>query len=483
MPKRPPARPNRRHHDIKNLDARELAATVVQRVVDDDAYVQRALAAALDRTPLDGRERSFATELVYGTLTYLRPIDAALDARLRKGLRSLSPTLQSILRVGTYQLLYRRDAVPSFAAVNAAVTTVRAQSGPALAGVANGVLRAIDRNATELVAPPDGSPELTFGHTYGLSDQLAAALIDRVGLDRATDVIRAWNAPTPVTIRVRTDNAEAVIDRLALDGIEARPHPHVPGAYVVASGDVAATPSFRDGHVAIQDPGAQLVGHLVPRATRGAILDACAGLGGKTRHLRDRCPDAHIIATDRDAKKLNELQVSRDERDQSNGRLSTATWNIGVDDVPPAVANAAPFDVVLVDAPCSGFGTLGRHPEIRRARDLEASAELARVQRTLLHSLAPLVAPGGYLVYAVCTWTRAEGPAQIDAFLHDHTEFELAPPHRNEVPQSDDLSAMKAPAWDILADASGHIETWPDRGFHDGFFMCRLRRRGARTKT
>ena len=443
--------------------SREVAAQVVQRVLEDGAFVHRALDTALDRADLEDRDRRFATRLVYTTLTRLRPIDAALDARLRKGLRSMKPDVRAHLRVACAQLGPWDDRTPDHAAVSRAVGIVKKRRGARVGGVVNGVLQNIVRDPSAWDVPGGGSDVDAFGHRHSLPNGLAALVQDRFG-DDADAAMDGFNAPTPVRLRVRGLERDDAIAMLADDFVEATAHPVLPDALTVTEGVVTHTTAFREGFVTIQDAGAQLAAHLLPDELGGAILDACAGLGGKTAHLLDTFDTDRVVATDTAADKLDVLRHAVGDTE----RLAVLPWTIG-DGPAPDFGDDAPFGAVLLDAPCSALGTMGRHPEVRWRRSAKDARKMGRKQAHLLDTVASLVAPGGYLIYIVCTFTPSETHAVVDAFLERRDDFEEAPP-------TAETADSRVP-WGDLVDGRGRVALWPHMHDTDGFFFARLRRK------
>ncbi len=452
------------------MDARSMAARALKRVIDEGAYSQRAIDSELRASP-DRRENRLATALVYGVLTWLPRIDDVLGRYLRNGVRSLPPTAAHRLRIALYEAGWMGERIPESASVNEAVNAVKREWGVKLGGLANGVLRRILRE--DAVPRPPKDEELValngaaVGVAFGLPVWIADALWARLeGTDpdatrqRAIAIARAWTDVSSVHLRRRVERPELpMVPGSESDGGDApslRPHPRVPSAWMV---DGAFVPQLLDSaEWAIQDAGSQLVALLVPAPSSGPILDVCAGLGVKSRQLLDRFPNALVVRTDRDPRKLRQLDAPG----------VTAAWELPLP-APEEVRAHGPYDAVVVDAPCSGLGTIGRHPEVKYNRQPHDIAALAELQRRILGAAADQVAPGGTLVYAVCTWTSAEGPEVIEAFLAAHSEFELAPPSGPI-----DGSALE---WEGLVDRSGMVTLMPDVASWDGFFMARMKRR------
>ena len=263
-------------------------------------------------------------------------------------------------------------------------------------------------------------------------------------------------AQAPLWIRVNRTRATPaeVIAALTADGASAESSPLDDHALAVRGlGDPARAPSFRAGLWTVQDLAAQLVGRLVAPAPGERVLDACAGVGGKTTHLAELAPGLIIDAVDPIAAKLALAAAAA-----TRLGLSGITAHVGpLASLPPERR----YDRVLVDAPCTGAGVLRRHPEAASRLTRADVDALAATQAALLALAAARVRPGGVLVYAVCTVTAAEGPGQLAAFLAAHPAFVLEPP------------PLPAAVID-----GGAVRTWPHRHDADGFFAARLRRAG-----
>jgi 16S rRNA (cytosine967-C5)-methyltransferase len=223
-----------------------------------------------------------------------------------------------------------------------------------------------------------------------------------------------------------------LIEQLAAAGQTARPVEGVPGALVIDGlGDPARSPSFIAGLWTVQDAGAQHVGHVAAPRRGQRILDACAGVGGKATHLAELADDAAVIdAADRSATKLGLLA-------ETAARLGLASIRTHVCDLLDARAPLADgYDLVVLDAPCSGLGVLRRHPDAKWRLVPEDVPRLAGVQAQLLDAVAHRLAPGGTLVYSVCTFTRAEGADQVAAFAA-RTGMRVTAEHRTWPPDAD----------------------------------------------
>ncbi len=433
---------------------RDIAARVVHRVLHEGAYSHILIHAELEAASLPPRDRALATELAYGTLTWHLLLQRVALTFIPRPER-LQPEVLAVIEVALYQLGYL-DRVPPHAAINEAVESTRRlgkRFKPAV-GFVNGVLRAaVRQRAAWPQAPPLHTDPLEHvAHRGALPPWIAALLLqDRPPEDAAAFAAALTERPR-LTLRLPHD---------------APPLPPAdaptPGRWAPHAWDVPRlTPAVRDaidhGHATVQDEGAQLVSLLANPRPGARILDACAGLGGKTAHLAQLAgPDAHITAVDPNASKLDLLR-------QTFQRLRLPlprTLQTTIQDATPD-ALGPPFDLILIDAPCSGLGILRRHPETRWHRSPDDLDALANIQRDLLQRALPLLAPGGRLVYSVCTFTPQEGPHHIQHLLHTQPHLRLAAAGHPEVP------------WGDLQPTPLGFSLLPHTHGTDGFFLAAL---------
>jgi len=417
-----------------NISAREVARRVLDRIDKDGAWATPALDGELARTNLDDRDRRLASELVYGVLRHRTRLDRALSAHAN--LKKTQAKVVTALRLAAYQMLFL-DRVPSHAAVNDAVDAARAVGGPKVGGFTNAVLRNLSR-AGEPPLPADDL-ELTASLPRWILDELAASAGDQL-----PEIAAAFADSAPLIARanLRRTTREALIAELAEAGVTATPVDGAPMALRLEGlGDPARSASFLAGRWTVQDLGAQRVALAAKPLPGQRILDACAGVGGKSTHLAELTDDQGTIdAADLSATKLGLCA-------ETAARLGlTSIHRHTCDLLDPAAPLAAAYDLIVLDAPCSGLGVLRRHPDAKWRLKPTDVPRLAELQRMLLDAVVPRLAPGGTLVYSVCTFTRAEGPAQIAALVA-RTGLTLVEEHR----------------------------TWPPDA--DGFYLARLERR------
>lgn len=423
----------------KPRDARAVARDVL-RTVGQGAHTTGALGAALDASGLDERDRRLAAEIVHGVSRHRARIDRALDAVLSRGIAKTKAKIRVVLRVAAYQMLFL-DRVPDHAAVDDAVRAARSVGGDRVAGFVNGALRSLGREGEARLPPRDSirdHVEIAHSLPRFIVDELADVVGDEA-LDRAA---AAMNRPASLIIRVNRLRAtvDEVVARLEADhpGVRLERRDDCDGALVTDGiGSPERSPSFVEGLWTVQDIGAQLIGHLVAPAPEHRILDVCAGVGGKATHLAELTGDAAAIrAVDISANKL-ELLAQTAER-LGIRSIESEVVDVAVDGV------SGQYDRVIVDAPCTGLGVLRRHPEAKWRLTADDIGRMAALQATLLANAAACVAPGGALIYSVCTFTRAEGPDQTAAFLAAHPDFALDGDPLRTWPHTDGADAFYA---------------------------------------
>ncbi len=429
--------------------ARRAAAEVLSDVESRGALLAERLAQA-DVEALETRERAFLHELALGSLRLRGALDYALASLVARPLDELDAPTRLVLRLGTYELLHMR--VPARAAVSQAVELAH-ERAPRARGLVNAVLRRLAREGPRPAPDPAREPLAWLTSAGSLPNWLAERWLNQLGASNALARARALLLPPARTLRLNPRHADAA-ERLHACGVTLRAAT-VPGAFTFADGDPGAL--ARAGVCYVQDEGSQLVAHLAAGGGQ-PLLDACAAPGGKTALAADLLGDgALVVAADAAPRRLSRLARLLQRWGARDVRV------LGADGRRPALRGS--FQSVLVDAPCSGLGTLARHPDLRwraRAVDLERHA---RRQGELLAALAPLVAPQGRLVYAVCSLEPEESEDVARAFQAAQPAF--APEER-------------LPDWTAPFREGAVLRVRPERDGTDGFFAAVWRRDGSR---
>ncbi len=417
---------------------RRLAFEILARVESSRTTLADLLATP-EAEALPPRDRAFLHELVLGTLRRRGGLDHALKPLLDRPLGELDAPVLTALRLGAYQILHLR--VPGRAAVAEAVDLVRDRSRKA-GGFVNAVLRQLLRVGPPAEPDPERDPLAWLTTSGSLPAWLAKRWLTRLGPATAVSRARAFLEPPPVFLRLNPRVADA---RARAEAVLTLRPLAVPGGFEATAGrwtELAAA-----GLLYVQDQGSQMVAHLAARP--GRVLDACAAPGGKALLIADQGQGV-VVAGDASPRRLRTLAAL------ARRWGATDVYPLGADARRPPFRTG--FDTVLLDAPCSGLGTLGRHPDIRwRLRPADIPRQ-ARRQKELLETLAPLVKPGGALVYATCSVEDEENEGVIAPFLASHPGFAPA----------------SLPGWAAPFAQGPFLRLRPERDRGDAFFAALL---------
>lgn len=441
---------------------RNLALTILDRVDQQQAYADVLLSASLDRENLPNADGALLTHLVYGALRWRGRIDWALSNLLRKPLEELDPVIRNLLRLGGYELLFL-DRIPAYATVNELVDLARTRTGPGKTRLVNAVLRRLAGQEREAWSPPPASSKIEeVSALVSHPTWLVRLWRKQFGENQSRELMDANNKEAPLVLRTnrRRTNRDELVRRLRSRGIEAKPGIWSPLAvHVHGAASPAKLTEFREGLCQVQGEASQLVSFLVGPEPGMRILDVCAAPGGKTTHMAELMNDnGELLACDVSKRGLDRLRNNARRLGLNSIRASEG------DAARSLPGGSEGFDRVLVDAPCSGLGTLRAHPEIRWRRTQKDLGRLAALQGDLLTQAASRVRPGGALVYATCTLSRVENEALVEAFVERHSEFAI----------EDAASHLPGPA---RAMTTGHyLLALPHRHDTDGFFAARIRR-------
>ncbi len=418
-----------------------------------------------EHSELDSRDRALVTELVYGVLRWQGRLDWIIDQQSNISPDKIDLPVRLILRLAAYQLLFL-ERIPPAAAVNEAVELTKASQPQHVVRFVNGVLRTISRKAKILKdASLEGSPAERLAVQYSYPVWLVQHWLTELGEQETEALCTASNQVPPTSVRVNTlkTTVEAMVATFKDLGFSVEVGNLVPEAVHLRSirMDLSGLLQYQRGEFQVQDEASQLVGHLVQPQPGERILDACAGMGTKSTHLAQLMENhGKVTAVDSQGWKLSRLM-------ENARRLQISCIEPLETDVLTLKRSRElpPFHRILLDAPCSGLGVLRRNPDIKWKVQRKDFRRLHLVQKQMLSRLAPLVQPGGVLVYATCTVTSEENETTVKDFLSEHPGFYLEPA-RPYLP----------PGCGGTVDRIGALQTWPHRHGVDGFFAARLRR-------
>ncbi|BAZ87448.1 16S rRNA (cytosine(967)-C(5))-methyltransferase [Dolichospermum compactum] len=433
-------------------------AFIALKEVHKGAYADVALDRVLQKFKLPDNDRRLMTELVYGSVRRQRTLDVIIEQLATK--KTPQPKdLRTILHLGFYQLRYQQR-IPISAAVNTTVELAKENGFPGLTGFVNGLLRQylrlVEKSSEPLQIPENPVEKLGILHSF--PNWIIELWLSQLGFEE-TEKLCNWMNQTPtidLRVNILRSSLKEVESAFVSAGILVKPIPHLPQALrlIGNNGAIQNLPGFHEGWWTVQDSSAQLVAHLLDPQPGHVVIDVCAAPGGKTTHIAELMGDkGKIYACDKTASRLRKLK-------ENAQRLNLQSIEICPGDSRnlPQFYNTA--DRVLLDAPCSGLGTMHRHADARWRQTPASVQELSQLQRELLSHNATFVKTGGVLVYATCTLHPAENEQVISEFLAANPHWQIEPP-------SFDFADISPLGW---------LKVWPHQQDMDGFFMVRLRK-------
>ena len=459
------------------MNAREVALECLLTLSHSSTSIASVVDTAFGRHAVEGRERRLINGLVYGVIRWQKQLDWVLDQFINPRFE-LDDRHRNILRLGAFQLLHL-DGIPAHAAifetVQLATSHLRRNRGRKTSGFINAVLRSVQREGATLAYPPlDVNPAAHIACSLSYPTWLVKRWLQTRGVSWALAFCRASNQIAPLALRINTHltKREDVCQSLEAIGITAIPSKIAPDGVTFAEGAITAfdTPgeqTLKDiinrKDIYVQDESAMLVARLLSPEHAECVVDLCAAPGGKTTHL------AHLMGN---AGKIIAVDVSSEKA----ALLEKNCRRVGARNVDTRVLDATKSDLgfinradaVLIDAPCSGFGTLRRHPDIRWNKTLEQLHSLSEMQYSLLKNAAKHIKPGGILVYSTCSIEPIENEKVIQRFLTDFPMYtiENAKDFLPDVPPS-------------VITPQGFVQTFPHEHGVDGAFAARLRRKST----
>ena len=440
------------------MDAREVAMLTLNACQRQGGWSDGVLKKQLAAAGLDNRDAALATQLCFGVLQNQMLLDFYLSKFSNIALKRMEGKVVQVLRLGAYQMLFL-DKIPYSAAVNSAVAMTKAHcKNPRAAGMVNGILRSLERSIHNLPVLPKEDFIAYLSTLYSHPEWLVREYLQALGEEETTALLAANNSQPATTVMVNTTRTtvERLTERLTAERAEVRPHPWLGNClYLSRTGDLERLTPFQDGMFYVQDPASRLA--ILASGVRPGmkVLDCCAAPGGKSFAAAIAMENqGEIISCDIHAHKKKLIQAGADRLGLSivtpmtaDGKVFKPKWE-------------ASFDVVLVDAPCSGLGVIRKKPDIRY-KDAELMEALPTIQEEILANASRYVKPGGVLLYSTCTVLRRENEGVVEQFLSQHGEFQ---------PETFTLPG------EIGTVESGMITLWPHRHGTDGFFISKLRK-------
>ncbi len=437
--------------------ARGVAVKLLSRYESSDSYIDKLLDGELRRTDLSPADRALVTELVNGTVRWQSRIDWILTGFYHGEFTKCLPLIKNALRIALYQMLFL-SKIPPPAAINESVEIVKQVKGDKHAGIVNGVLRNILRNITSIRYPSREENEILHLSVHSAHPQwMVRRYVERFGADEAEQLLNANNHRPMLTLRVNTmrttrDEIEKQLEDAQIKYERSPVHDN--SLLITSLRDVRSLPAFTEGLITVQDASASLAVQLADPKPGMTVYDLCAAPGGKAVHAAEVMKNqGKIVAL--------ELYESKLRLIQENAQRA------GVSIIEPQHGDAREFeaakpaDIVFVDAPCTGMGTLSKKPDIKWRRNLEDIRKMSTKQLEILEHAATLVRPGGVIIYSTCTIEPEENSGVVQKFLAQHSNFELEPAEYF-LPET------------VVED--GFLQTFPHRHRSDGAFAARLKK-------
>lgn len=435
---------------------RDAAVDVLLRVYERGVHLDVSLDKTLRRKPVSDRGRRFMTQLVYGTVRHTQLADHILAKLCTQPLSDLPLPILVVLRMAVFQSLFCHTVTPP-AMVHTSVDLAKKRGHAGLARLTNAVLRKVPKSLAEVHLPdPERARTQYFAVRYSLPEWLVQRWEAEWGAETAEALCVQSDAQAPVTVRANTTKitAEALVALLQKSGITCGKTTPIPEEITLLDeGTPHKTKWFQQGLFLIQDPASMLPVHLLEPQAGDRVLDLCAAPGGKTTHLLQFAPEASVVAMDPGFRRLWGIQENVE-------RLELPAPGLVCADGRQPPLREGSFDKVLVDAPCSGMGTLRRHPELKFRITPDTIDRMAEIQCELLRSAIRLCKNGGRVVYSVCTFTPQETEAIVQAILAE-----------GSVALEDGPELLSS--WKI---APGQYRTMHNSPALDGFFLTRFRK-------
>lgn len=446
-------------------DTRSLALQLLNKLDKKNYTLDNLLEEFQKKYVLPKREKALFNALVYGVLRWRGRLDWIIKQFSKQPLEKTNAEILNILRIGLFQIIHL-NRIPISAAVNTSVEIAKHVAGIKSSGYVNAVLRRTGREYKSLCFPDlNNKPEYAISVNKSFPEWMIKRWIGLLGIKSAIDLCDAINNIPPITVRVNTlkINRDKLIDCIESEAQDVSPTVCSPDgvSFLRPKKPISEMEAFTNGWFQVQDEAAQLAALLLDPQPGETIMDACAGLGGKTGHIGQLMKNkGSITAIDCDKEKLLRLSLDMERLGVSN--VKTFTGDIG--DPVFLKKYSGTFDRVLVDAPCSSMGVIRRNPDIKWKLTEEKLLLYQKRQILFLNNLAMVVKPGGIIVYAVCSNEPEENQEVISKFLLKHPYFTI-----------DDRRCF-AKVFEPFVKSDGFIKTYPHINDMDGFFLVRLKK-------
>lgn len=442
--------------------ARNKALQIIYEITEKGAFSHIELDSSLNDPKLRDVDKGFVTELVYGTVRWLKKLDYIIDSFSTVKRKKITPWNINILRLGIYQILYMR--VPDSAACNESVKLARKHGHAATGGFVNAVLRNIIRNKEQIIWPDrekDIISHLSVMHSY--PEWLVEEWVNEYGADWTEELLKAGNLEPETTIRINRlkKQRDELTDELISEGAEvSEGRYHKDAILIKRPGSVTRFIGFRKGSFQVQDESSMFAATILCPKEGESVLDVCSAPGGKTTHIAEIMNNRGKISA-RDVYNGKLDMVKEAARRLGIKIIETKDWDARV----PEPELFGTFDKVLVDAPCTGLGIIRKKPDIKWSRKKEDFNELSNLQEQILTVSSKYVKKGGMLVYSTCTLGKKENIDVIKRFCEKNLQFKM-----------EDINEYLPDSLKRDSAKEGYIQLYPHIENTDGFFIAKMRR-------
>ncbi|WP_373898500.1 16S rRNA (cytosine(967)-C(5))-methyltransferase RsmB [Haloimpatiens sp. FM7315] len=439
------------------MNSREIVVKILNEVLINKAYSNIALDSNLKKYDLNSKDIGLITEVVYGTVRYKYTIDFILNKFIKKGTKSVDPTVLNILRSAIYQIRYLQR-IPDFAVVNEAVNLSKKYVSPKVSKFVNGVLRNYLRNKDFEDSSASLEDKLAF--RYSFPKWMVKMFLKQYGKETSEKIFNGLNEIPDVTVRV--NNIKITYDEVISDlenlGYTFKEGVICPEALRILKGkSIEKNPLFKDGLVTVQDESAMLVATIMDLKKHMKVLDLCSAPGGKTTHIAEIMENTgEVLAFDIHEHKLKLIQDNASRLGLINIKcdlLDATKYKEELNEI---------ADRVLIDVPCSGLGIIRKKPEIKWNKNINELKELIQIQRNIMLTASRYVKPGGMLIYSTCTLNKEENEKNIDWFIKNNSNFKMEKIYFGKVDN-------------IIYNDNETLTVIPNEGM-DGFFMAKIKK-------
>lgn len=446
------------------INTREMILEILLEIEEEGQHSHIAIRSALSKYQfLPKQERAFITRVCEGTLEYRILIDYIIDSFSKIAVDKMKPPIREILRSAVYQLKFM-DSVPDSAVCNEAVKLTQKKGFYNLKPFVNGVLRTIARQMNELEYPSREEDLLRYlSVKYSMPEQLVTRWLNDYGEETTEKMLEDFLTEKPMTVRFRTylNSCDAIIRSLTDQGVKVEQAPYLPYAhYISGFNHIYMLDAFIQGKIQVQDVSSMLVAEIANPQKGDYVIDLCAAPGGKSLHMGDKMEGYGTV----DARDVSQYKI--DLIEENIQRTGSINVQAKVQDATIFdVESECKADIVLADVPCSGYGVIGKKPEIKYRATPQKQEEIVILQRTILDRAAEYVKPRGVLIYSTCTIAKEENEENMMWFMNNHPfKLESLDPYIPEELRSETT-------------ALGYLQLLPGVHKTDGFFIARFRRK------